>query len=97
MARYVGLFNWTDQGVRNDKQTTARGEAFASLLKSLGAQLIDLHWTLGPYDIVAVMEAPDDETMTAAMLKLGEGGNVRSTTMRAFTSEEVDKIIAKVS
>lgn len=97
MARYVALFNWTDQGVRNDKQTTARGEAFAKLLATLNSHLVDLQWTLGPYDIVAVIEAPDDETMTAAMLRLGELGNVRSTTMRAFTSEEVDRIIAKVS
>lgn len=96
MARYIGLFNWTDQGIRNDKETTHRGEAFHKLLQSQGGELVDLHWTLGPYDVVAVMEAPDDEAIAAVMLKLGSLDNVRSLTMRAFTSSEVDSILAKV-
>ena len=95
MPRYVGLFTWTDQGQRNDKETTQRGEAFASLLNGMGASLVDVLWTLGPYDVVGIIDAPDDETVTAAMLKLSSFDNVKTMTMRAFTSAEMDGIIAR--
>ena len=95
MARYVALVNWTDQGIRNYKDTAHRGEAFGAMLESMGSRLVDLVWTLGTYDIVAIIEAPDDETMTNAMLKLGVQGNVRTTTMRAFTGEEIERIVAR--
>jgi len=95
MARYVGLITWTDQGIRNFKDTAKRGEAFASLLEGLGGKVVELYWTLGAYDLVGIIEAPDDETATAAMLKLGALGNVRTTTLRAFDSDEVARIVAK--
>src|SRR5438552_6619489 len=97
MASYVALINWTQQGVHEYKNTRDRAEAFRALLERMGGKLISLHWTLGAYDIVAVAEAPDDETITAAMLKLGSLGNVRTTTLRAFSADEVGKIIAKAS
>lgn len=96
MARYIGLMSWTDQGISNDKDTTTRSVAFNKLLESQGGKLVDMHWTLGPYDIVVVMEAPNDEAIAAVMLKLGSLDNVRTVTMRAFTSDEVDSILAKV-
>lgn len=95
MPRYVALINWTDQGIRNASETTARAEAFRALLQGLGGELIDLYWTLGSYDIVAVMDAPDDETATAALLKVGALGNIRSTTLRAFSSADMTRILAK--
>ncbi|HEX6537845.1 MAG TPA: GYD domain-containing protein [Candidatus Dormibacteraeota bacterium] len=97
MRKYVVLATWTDQGQRNDRDTTKRGQAFASLLESLGAKLETVLWTLGHYDIVCVIDAPDDETVTAAMLKLGSFDNVRTATMRAFTSDEVDRILQKTA
>jgi len=95
MPRYVVLVNWTDQGVRNYKDTKERADAFASAIQTLGGQLVDFYWTLGSYDMVAITDAPDDETATAGLLKVGSLGNVRTTTMRAFSRDEVGRIIAK--
>lgn len=95
MPAYVALINWTEQGVRGFKDTRDRADAFRVLLERMGAKLTALYWTLGAYDIVGIIEAPDDETATAAMVKLGSLGNVRTTTMRAFTADEVARIIAK--
>ncbi len=95
MAKYVTLLSWTEQGVRNYADTTKRAEAATAEFARLGGKLVDIYWTLGPYDLVAVSEFPDDETATAAALQLSAGGNVRTTTMRAFGRAEVAKIIAK--
>jgi uncharacterized protein with GYD domain len=95
MARFVSLISWTEQGARSYADTTKRADAATAEFARLGGKLIDIYWTLGPYDIVAVSEFPDDETATAAALQLAAGGNVRTTTMRAFDRDEVKKIIAK--
>ncbi|MXM67306.1 GYD domain-containing protein [Streptomyces sp. HUCO-GS316] len=97
MPTYVTLLNWTDQGIRQYKDTAQRAEAFAAAARNLGVTLSNLYWTVGSYDLVAVVEAPDDETATAALLQLGGAGNVRSTTLRAFGREEIDRIIAKAA
>jgi uncharacterized protein with GYD domain len=95
MARYVSLINWTDRGIAAFKDTTERADAAADLARGLGAELKEIYWCLGPYDIVALLEAPDDETVTAFALKLSSLGNVRTTTMRAYSREETSSIIAK--
>ncbi|TQK51855.1 uncharacterized protein with GYD domain [Streptomyces sp. SLBN-118] len=97
MPTYVSLLNWTDQGVRGYKDTQQRSEAFSAAAQKLGMKVLNLYWTVGPYDIVAVVEAPDDETATAVLLQVSGLGNVRSTTMRAFGQEEMGRIIAKAS
>ncbi|MEU1666014.1 GYD domain-containing protein [Streptomyces sparsogenes] len=97
MSTYVALLSWTDQGVRNYKDTAKRAEAFGSAVQKLGAKLLSIYWTIGPYDLVAVVEAPDDETATAALVQLGGVGNVRSTTLRAFDREEMERILAKAA
>ncbi|WP_369389138.1 GYD domain-containing protein [Streptomyces sp. CG1] len=97
MPTYVALLSWTEQGVRNYKDTTKRAETFSSAVQKLGAKLLTIYWTVGPYDLVAVVEAPDDETASAALLQLGGVGNVRSTTLRAFGREEMERIIAKAA
>ncbi|WP_406303011.1 GYD domain-containing protein [Streptomyces sp. NBC_00885] len=97
MPTYVSLLNWTDQGVRGYKDTSQRAEAFAAGAQKLGVKILNLFWTVGPYDIVAVVEAPDDETATAVLLQVSGLGNVRSTTLRAFGQEEMDRIIAKAT
>ncbi|HKS48569.1 MAG TPA: GYD domain-containing protein [Amycolatopsis sp.] len=97
MPTYVTLLSWTDQGIRAYKETAARADAFASALQKLGGKLVSIYWTVGPYDLVGIVEAPDDETATAALLQLGGVGNVRSTTLRAFGRDEVEGIIAKAS
>jgi uncharacterized protein with GYD domain len=65
------------------------------MLEGLGGKVHSLYWTIGPYDIVATVEAPDDETVTAAMLKVSALGNVRTTTLRAFTRDQLSAILAK--
>lgn len=96
MPTYVSLINWTEKGAAGFKETVDRAEAGQALAGSFGGALKEIYWTLGPYDIVAVSEAPDDESATAFALALASQGNVRTTTMRAFDSGEMRAIIAKV-
>ncbi|MEL5956231.1 GYD domain-containing protein [Streptomyces sp. CLV115] len=97
MPTFVALLSWTDQGIRNYKDTAKRAEIFGAAVQKLGARLLSIYWTVGPYDLVAIVEAPDDETATAALLQLDGVGNVRSTTLRAFGREEMEHIIAKTA
>jgi uncharacterized protein with GYD domain len=95
MPTYISLINWTDQGIRNFRDTVDRAEAGRQLAGTFGGSLKDIYWTIGPYDIVVVSEAPDDETATAFALALASQGNVRTTTMRAFDAGEMAGIVAK--
>jgi uncharacterized protein with GYD domain len=97
MPTYIALIDWTDQGVRNFKDTVDRYEAAQSAFESLGVRFTDVRWTLGTHDIVATVEAPDDETLAAALLSVAGQGNIRTTTLRAFTGEEMRTIIAKAA
>ena len=97
MPRYVTLINWTEQGISGFKDTVDRYETADEQFKELGVQFVDVYWTLGEHDIVGVIEAPDDESATAALLKLGSGGNVRTKTMRGFSREEMRGVIDKAS
>jgi len=94
MPTYVTLANFTDQGVRNYADTPKRAQAFKDLVEQMGGTLKDIYWTMGAFDIVAITEAPDDETATAAALKVASLGNVRTTTMRGFDLDEVTAIVA---
>jgi len=93
---YISLINWTDQGVRDFKQTVSRAEAATALADRMGGQIQHIYWTVGPYDIVTVADFPDDETGTAFLLALGSQGNVRTTTLRAYDAETVTGIIGKL-
>lgn len=97
MPVYITLLSWTEQGIRAYKDTAERADAFGAALQGLGARLVNIYWTVGPYDLVAIIEAPDDETAAAALLQLGHVGNVRSTTLRAFGRDEVEGILAKAA
>ncbi|MBM3358237.1 MAG: GYD domain-containing protein [Betaproteobacteria bacterium] len=93
MARYVSLINWTDQGVRGAKDTVKRTDVARQAFEAEGGRILDAYWTLGPYDVVLIFEAPDDETATRLALKLGMNGNSRTTTMRAFGEPEMARIV----
>jgi uncharacterized protein with GYD domain len=97
MATFITLGNFTDQGIRNIKDTTKRADAFKAMAQKAGATVKELYYTMGQHDIVAIVEAPDEETATALLLSVGALGNIRSQTLRAFSREEMAKIIAKVS
>lgn len=95
MASYVTLYKFTDQGIKTYADTVQRVEAATAAVAKMGGTLRSVHWTIGPYDLVSLSDFPDDETATAFTLKLGSAGNVRTTTMRAYDSAEMTKIIAK--
>ena len=95
MARYVALIDWTEQGVRGFKDSVDRYDAAAGALESLGVKFTDIYWTLGGHDIVAVVDAPDDESLAAGLLAVAAQGNIRTTTLRAFTGDEMRSIISK--
>jgi uncharacterized protein with GYD domain len=94
MPTYVSLVRFTDQGIRNVKDARERIAAVEKLLDQVGARLTELYLTMGRYDYVGVMEAPDDETATKAALALGSLGNVRTETLRAYARAEIGKIIS---
>jgi len=96
MAIYIVLSNFTDQGIKAVKDTTKRAEAFRTLAKQNGVTIKDLYWTLGSYDVVAIMDAPDEMTVTALELSLAQAGNVRTQTMRSFSADEMGKILERV-
>ncbi len=96
MRSYVVLVNWTDQGVKNSRDTLKRAKAFRALIENRGGKVREHLYTLGEYDIVMVTEFPDDETAGAAVLALSSLGNVRTSTMRAFTDGETAAIIAQL-
>jgi uncharacterized protein with GYD domain len=95
MATYVSLINWTDQGIKNFRETTQRAQDFTGLVESAGGRVHELLWTVGSYDVVCVVEFPDDEAGVAALLQVGSAGSIRSTTMRAFSAEEMAGIIRR--
>ncbi len=97
MARYISLINWTDQGARAFHDTAARADAAAQLFESFGGSMVDIYWTLGQYDLLTIAEFPDDETATAALLRVAELGNVRTTTLRAFDREAMQAIVQRAS
>lgn len=96
MATYITLFKWTDQGIRGARDTVDRARAAEELVAHYGATFKDFYWTLGEYDIVGVLEAPDDESAMAALLAIGSNGNARTTTLRAFKGGELAAILEKV-
>ena len=97
MATYIVLAHFTDQGVRGVKDSPKRAAAFKALAKKVGASVKDLYWTLGSYDIVAIVESPDVETITALGLSIGKLGNVRTETLRTFDQTEMGAILKKVT
>ncbi|MGA8157207.1 MAG: GYD domain-containing protein [Rhodoplanes sp.] len=97
MATYVMLMSFTEQGVKSAKESTKRAEAFKQEAKKHGATVTEIFWTLGQYDAVTIVEAPDDVTMTALSLSLGTRGNVRTQTLRAFSETEMKTIIGKMA
>ena len=97
MAIYIVLTNFTDQGIRNVKETTKRADAVREAAKKFGVTLKECFWTLGNYDLVLIFEAPDDASMTAVGLSIGAAGNVRTQTLRAFSKEDMNGILAKLA
>ncbi len=97
MAHFVLLAQYTDQGIRNVKDTVKRAEAFKEVAKSAGVTVKDIYWTLGRYDIVMVAEAKDDTAMTSLGLMLAKAGNVRTETLRGYQAADMSAILGRVN
>ena len=95
MATFIGLVNFTDQGIRNVKDSPDRNEAFTAMAEKVGVTLKGVYYTIGHYDMVLIMEGSDEAAVTA-MLKVGSLGNVRTETLRGFSLEEMRKIVGKL-
>jgi uncharacterized protein with GYD domain len=95
MATFIALANFTDQGIRNVKDSPERFNAFRSMAEKAGVTVKSVHYTVGRYDMVLVVEG-SDEAVTAALLKVGSLGNVRTETLRGFSVDEMKQIIGKV-
>lgn len=95
MATFLSTVKFTPAGLAGIQETTKRATAFKAEAKKLGVKVSAVYWTLGAYDGLLVLEAPDDETVTAALLKLAGKGTVETSTVRAFTAAEMDKLLAK--
>ncbi len=96
MPTYIMLANFTDQGIRNIKDSPKREEMFRKNSEKVGARVKDVYRTMGRYDVVAIVEAPDAVTMNAVLYSVGSLGNVRTETLRAFTRQETDQALAKM-
>ena len=94
MATFISTIKFTEHGIESIGDTTKRAAAFKTAAKSMGIKVIGQFWTLGPFDGLIVFEAPDDQTATAAMLRLGSRDFVHTSTCRAFNAAEMDKILA---
>ena len=96
MAMYIVLNNFTDQGIRNLKDTIKRADAIREMAKKFGVTAKEIYWTMGSYDIVDIFEAPDDASMAALLASVGAAGNVRTQTLRAFSQADMSGILAKL-
>ena len=97
MPTYVILGKFTEQGIRNIKESPKREEVFRKLCEKMGAKVKDVYRTMGRYDVAAIIEAPDDVAMSAIAYSLGSAGNVRTETLRAFTRQETDTALNKMA
>ena len=97
MPTYIVLAQFTDQGIRNVKESPKREETFRKTCEKLGARVKDVYRTMGRYDVAAIVDAPDDLTMNAILYSTGSLGNVRTETLRAFTRQETDQALAKMA
>jgi uncharacterized protein with GYD domain len=96
MATYIMLGKFTEQGIRNVKDTAKRADGVRTMAKKVGVTVKELYWTLGEYDVATILDAPDEASVTALGLSVGALGNVRTQTLRAFTAEEIGPILKRV-
>ena len=93
MPRYVVLYRFTDQGLKSIKETVRRAQEVRKMNEQRGFRVIGTYWTQGHYDIVSILEAPDEESMNAGLFNIAEAGNVHSETLRAFDDSEMQRAL----
>lgn len=93
MPTYITLLKWTQQGVAKAKESPKRLDAGRKAFKKRGVEIKDTYLTMGRYDLVCVVEGPDDETVAACLISLGSQGNVQTETLKAFDEAQYRKIL----
>jgi uncharacterized protein with GYD domain len=96
MVTYIGLMKFTEQGLKSIKGTTQRAAAAKEVAGRYGVTMREIWWTLGEHDIVCVLDAADEQSLTAFELAIASQGNVRSQSLRAFNASEMDKVLARL-
>src|SRR5438552_15315161 len=96
MPTYIALLNWTQQGVSKVGSSAKRLDAGRKALKKAGVEMKDVYLTIGRYDMVCIIEAPDDETYAKAILGLASQGNVSTETLKAFSEDQYRKIVGSL-
>lgn len=97
MPAYISLVNWTDEGVKNVKESPERLDAFKKAVQNADGKVVGFYLTMGRYDMVVITEGPSDEVVASQMLSTASKGSVRTETMKAFTEDEYREIISKVA
>ena len=95
MGTFIALLDYTDQGIRNIKESPHRADQFNEMAEKAGARVVSQYWTIGSHDGVLILEAPSDEVTASLLLALGSTGNVRTTTLRAYEWAEAQDLIQK--
>jgi uncharacterized protein with GYD domain len=96
MITYIALMSFTDKGIQSVKDTTKRAAAASEAANRLGVNMREIFWTMGECDLVCVLEADDESSLAAFSLAVAMQGNVRAHSLRAYSAEEMDKILAKL-
>jgi len=96
MPTYIILANWTDQGIKNVKESPQRLEAAKKAIEAAGGKWLGFYLTMGKYDMVVIAEGKSDETVAATLLAIGSGGSIRTETLKVFPEDEYRQIIAKI-
>ena len=96
MPSYLSLLNWTEQGVRDVKNSPQRLDAVKKAAEDAGGRLIFFYMLMGDYDMAVLTELPDDESAARLLLGAGQQGNVRSKTYKAFTEDEYRQILGSL-
>jgi uncharacterized protein with GYD domain len=97
MPNYIVLVNWTDQGIKNVKDSVKRAKSFEAAIEKVGGKSLGLYYTIGRYDIVAIVEARSDEAIASVLFSTGSLGNIRTETLKAYSISEAANIIEKLS
>lgn len=96
MKRFITLLKFTQQGITTIEDSPARAEAFTAMATAAGCKVNALYWTIGGYDGLLSLDAPDEETVTALLVKLSSAGNVTTHTLQAFPQEGIERILSKI-
>ena len=96
MPTYIVLGNWTEKGLREIQESPGRLNEFKELCKAHGGRLVSYYMTMGPYDMVIIVEAPDDAAIAQLALMGGKQGDTRSLTLKAFTEDEYREVVGRL-